>query len=145
SCGVDYVNDVHGFPYPEFYPELAAATSKLIVMHNVHGSGPTRKTVTDPATIMEKIQRFFDQRVNAFVCAGIAPERLILDPGMGFFLSSEPDASLVVLQNLQKLRAEFNLPILVGVSRKSFIRKITGKTAADAGYGTLAAELFAAR
>lgn len=145
ASGVSYLNDVHGFPHPEFYPELAAANAKLIVMHNVHGTEITRKVVTDPATVIEKIRRFFDQRVNALVRAGVSPERLILDPGMGFFLSAEPDASIVVLQNLQKLREEFKLPMLIGVSRKSFVRKITGRIATDAGYGTLAAELFAAR
>ncbi|MDQ2993644.1 MAG: dihydropteroate synthase [Pseudomonadota bacterium] len=143
SRGAAFINDVHGFPHPEFYPELAEAKCKLIVMHNVHGTGLTRKIVSDPKTILEKVRQFFDQRINALMRAGIDKSRLILDPGMGFFLSWEVDASIVVLQNLERLRAEFNLPMMVGVSRKSFVRTITARQATESGYGTLAAELYA--
>ncbi len=144
SRGVDFINDVRGFAHPEFYPELAEANCQLIVMHNVHGPKITELVLTDPKTIISKIFHFFDQRLNALNSAGIESDRLILDPGMGFFLSSEPEASLVVLQHLADLRAEFDLPVLVSVSTKSFIRKLTGKTAGESGFGTLSTELFAA-
>jgi len=142
--GVAILNDIHGFPYPAFYPELADADCKLIVMHNVHGTQPAKRIVTDATVIMSRIFEFFHERLSALMRAGIASERLIIDPGMGFFLSSEPEASLMVLQNLAQLRREFNLPVLVGVSRKSFIQKLTGQTVANADAGTLSAELFAA-
>jgi dihydropteroate synthase type 2 len=100
SRGVDFLNDVHGFAYPDFYPELADAECRLIVMHSVHGAQPAQRIVTDPAVIMSQIIEFFHQRVSALTRSGIARERLILDPGMGFFLSAEPEASLVVLQQL---------------------------------------------
>lgn len=142
--GVQIINDVHGFPHPYFYPELASSTCSLVVMQNIHGDKPAERIVTDPRTIMSKIYQFFDQRINALVNAGIAIERLILDPGMGYFLSSEPEASLVVLQNIRALKQQYNLPVLVSVSRKSFIQRITEQAPIMTGAGTLSTELFAA-
>ena len=77
--------------------------------------------------------------------AGIARERIVIDPGMGFFLSSRPEASLHVLARLGELKRAFGLPVLVSVSRKSFLRALTGRaSAAELDAATLAAELFAA-
>jgi dihydropteroate synthase type 2 len=91
------------------------------------------------------MHHFFVERLAALERAGIARERLILDPGMGFFLSSRPEASLLVLAGLGRLKREFGLPILVSVSRKSFLRAIAGHAAAaEIGAATLAAELYAA-
>ncbi len=77
--------------------------------------------------------------------AGIARERLIIDPGMGFFLSSRPEASLSVLAGVDRLKRRFGLPIMVSVSRKSFLGAIAGrKQSGELGAATLAAELYAA-
>jgi dihydropteroate synthase type 2 len=87
---------------------------------------------------------FFDSRVAALERAGVARERLILDPGMGFFLGGNCEPSLVVLRSLGSLRARFGLPLLVSVSRKSFLGTLTGRAVPERGAATLAAELFAA-
>ena len=75
--------------------------------------------------------------------AGIARERLILDPGMGMFLGADPAVSLTVLRDLPRLEERFGLPILISVSRKGFLRRLTGRKVAEIGPATLAAELFA--
>lgn len=142
--GASYINDIKGFPYPEFYPELASAEAKLIVMHSVQG-GVADRTSTVQGDIMVAVEDFFDARLNALTAAGISEQRLILDPGMGFFLSSRPEASLRVLQNIGRLKQKFNLPVLISVSRKSFLRTLSGRQAIDSGAITLAAELYAAR
>src|SRR5271156_3835799 len=88
---------------------------------------------------------FFADRVEALERAGIARERLIIDPGMGFFLSSRPEASLRVLTGLDRLKAAFDLQVLISVSRKSFLRAVTGRAAAsELAAASLAAELYAA-
>ena len=143
SQGVDYLNDIQGFPHAEIYPELAASRCKLIVMHAVQGLGRATQTDVPPGQIMDRIKRFFEQRIAALVMAGIARARLILDPGMGFFVGSNPQTSLTVLQGLPELKAAFELPLLVSVSRKSFLRAVTGRSAGRAGAATLSAELFA--
>ena len=144
SQDVDYLNDIQGFPDPQFYPLLAAARAKLIVMHSVQGRGRAEKMNVPPDRIMDRIKSFFDQRVAALVAAGIAEERIILDPGMGFFVGTDPQTSLTVLRRLPELKAAFGRPVLVSVSRKSFLRAVTDRPAEQAGAATLAAELFAA-
>ncbi len=66
-----------------------------------------------------------------------------LHPGMGFFLSPAPETSLHVLSNLQKLKSALGLPLLVSVSRKSFLGATVGLPVKDLGPASLAAELHA--
>ncbi|MFA7015614.1 MAG: dihydropteroate synthase [Bacteroidales bacterium] len=145
SQNVAYLNDIQGFPDAKIYPELAESNAKLIVMHSVQGRGRATEIDVPPQDILDRILRFFERRIHALTAAGIARERIILDPGMGFFLGSNPETSLTVLRNLPKIKETFGMKILVGVSRKSFLRKITKKQFPTASLAaTLAAELFAA-
>ena len=139
---VDYLNDIRGFPDAEFYPELAASRTKLVVMHSVRERGPATRVPVPPDGIFDRCIRFFQSRLSALINAGIDRRRLILDPGMGFFLSSDPEASLTMLRRLPDLKRAFGLPILVSVSRKSFLRELTGTPPEEAGPASLAAELF---
>lgn len=139
---VAYLNDIRGFPDPSLHPVLAACPARLIVMHQI-GERATREPVP-PGLVLESIHRFFDERLATLERAGIARQRLIVDPGMGFFLGSDTEASLAVLRALPDLRRRFGLPVLVSVSRKSFLRRITGEPIERIGPATLAAELFAA-
>lgn len=141
--GVDYLNDIHGFPDGALYLALAASDAKLIVMHAVQAQGRATKVDVPPEEIFDRVRRFFEARIAALTGAGIARERLILDPGMGFFLGSDPETSLTMLRRLGDLKNCFGLPLLVSVSRKSFIRSLAGRTVAEAGPASLAAEIFA--
>jgi dihydropteroate synthase type 2 len=143
--GVAFLNDIQGFPDPSFYPELAAASCRLVVMHAVHGRGRAQRVELTAGEVWDRIDAFFTSRLDALERAGVARGRLILDPGMGFFLSSRPEASLRVLAGLDRLKQAFALPVLVSVSRKSFLRAVTGReVASELGAATLAAELYAA-
>lgn len=141
---VDYLNDIQGFPFPDLYPLLAQSRAKLIVMHSVQGLGPATLVSVPPEEIFDRILRFFEARIAELEEAGIARARLILDPGMGLFLGKERDASFMVLRRLPELKAAFTLPVLISVSRKSFLRTLVGRDAQSAGPVSLAAELFAA-
>jgi dihydropteroate synthase len=144
SRGAAFLNDIQGFPHGSFYPELASSTCKLIVMHAVQGAGPARRLAIPAGEIWDRVLRFFEQRLKALVSGGIALDRIILDPGMGYFLSSSPEASLCVLANLSRLKRAFDLPTLVSVSRKSFLRATASQHTAGLGSATIAAELCAA-
>src|SRR5262249_20914307 len=142
--GVAYLNDIQGFPDPAIYPQLAVANCRLVVMHAAHGRGRAQSLDLEPEEIWRRIRDFFAERIPQLIKAGITRERLILDPGMGLFLSSRPEASLRVLRCLPELKQTFKLPILVSVSRKSFLRALTGRDdPATLGAATLAAELHA--
>ncbi|HEU0156314.1 MAG TPA: dihydropteroate synthase, partial [Stellaceae bacterium] len=143
--GVAFLNDIQGFPDPSFYSELAAAECRLIVMHAAQGRGRAQRLELSADEVWARIDAFFAERIAALEHAGIAHERLVIDPGMGLFLSSRPEASLCVLNSLDRLKRRFGVPVLVSVSRKSFLRAVTGRaSAAEFGPATLAAELFAA-
>jgi dihydropteroate synthase type 2 len=142
---VDYLNDIRGFPHTEIYPELARARAKLIMMHSAQQDVRASREEIAPDEILDRVLKFFESRIAALIAAGIARDRIVLDPGMGFFLGANPQASLTILKQLAAIRSAFGLPLLVSVSRKSFLRKITGRAPQNAGAATLAAELFAIR
>lgn len=141
---VDYLNDIHGFPDASLYPRLAKSGTKLVVMHSVQEHGRATRVETDPKTVLSRIETFFDRRIGALTAAGIARERLIVDPGMGMFLGTDPEVSLAVLRGLPQLKSRYGLPLMVSVSRKGFLRRIARRPVAQIGAATLAAELFAA-
>jgi dihydropteroate synthase len=90
----------------------------------------------DPASTM--------QASAALVRAGVKKERIVLDPGMGFFLGPDAETSFDMLRRIGDLRA-FGLPLLVSCSRKSFLGAVTGRPVNERGPASLAAELYAAR
>jgi dihydropteroate synthase type 2 len=142
--GVAYLNDIQGFSDPSLYPYLASSNAKLIVMHAIQRFGRAQKIAIDPSEIMGRIADFFDVRVDQLTHAGIARHRLIIDPGMGLFVGSRPEVSLMVLRRLSQLKSAFGLPVLISVSRKSFLRKLVNRSVREIGPATLAAEIYAA-
>jgi len=141
AAGADYLNDIQGFPFVDLYPELAASRVKPVVMHSVQGMGIATRVEVAPEAIFGRVVGFFEERIGALVRAGIARERLIIDPGMGLFLGSRCEASFAVLRRLSELRALLGLPVLVSVSRKSFLRTFLGRSARASGAATLAETL----
>lgn len=141
---VGILNDIRGFPDPSVWPVLASAQCQLIVMHQLQDGRADRRE-SDAEEVLDRVFRFFEARLEGLVGAGIAKERLILDPGMGFFLGSTPEPSVRVLQALTELKRRFGCPVLAGISRKSFLGALLGGRApSERGPATLAAELWAA-
>ena len=142
--GVEFINDIHGFPDRSVYPELLQAGVKLIAMHAVQAQGIATRENVSPAIIVDRIFAFFDKRVEQLLRV-FPRERIILDPGMGFFLSADARASVQALKAIGTLKARYGLPVLVSVSRKSFLGALSGRPAVEErAAATLAAELFAA-
>ena len=143
--GVGWLNDIHGFSDPALYPRFADSAARLIVMHAVQDRGLATRIDIPPDQIMARIYAFFDKRIAALQNAGIARDRIVIDPGMGFFLGTNPETSLEALRQTRTLSDRYGLPVLISLSRKSFIRAIAGRSANEALPATLAAELYAAR
>jgi len=146
-----YLNDIQGFPHPEVWEALAMARCDLVIMHSIQRRGPATRVAGEAVSIVDEIEAFFDDRIRALEDAGVARERMILDPGMGYFLGRGPTPSLAVLREIPRLRERFALPIFISVTRKSFLgalcRGPDGKPRPvnERGPATLAAELYAAR
>lgn len=143
AAGAAWINDIRGFPDASVHRELAASKAGLVVMHSVGGGTRATRLATDPEAVYRGILGFFDARVAELEAAGVARSRLVLDPGMGLFLGSGPEPSLLVLRRLGDLRERYGLPLLVSISRKSFLGKLTGHPVDKRGAASVAAELFA--
>jgi|SRR5579875_1435135 len=144
SAGAAFLNDIHGFGDPSLYPLLAAAECRLIVMHAVQTAGAATRVVTDTPAVRDGMCRFFARRLAALEAAGVGRDRLVIDPGLGYFLGSTPGPSLAALAGIRELKDTFGVPVLVSPSRKSFLRTLTGRDVTQSGPATLAAEIFAA-
>jgi dihydropteroate synthase type 2 len=120
AAGVAYLNDIHGFGDPDMYPALAASECQLIVMHAIQSAGSATRVVTDSAAVWDGTRRFFAVRLAALREAGISRDRLIIDPGLGYFLGSTPGPSLAALAGIRELKATFGVHVLASPSRKSF-------------------------
>jgi len=144
SAGAAWLNDIHGFGDPGLYPVLAASQCRLVVMHAVQEDGVATEAATDQAAVREGMYRFFARRLAALQAAGIGRDRLVIDPGLGYFLGSTPGPSLAALAGIRELKDTFGVPVLVSPSRKSFLRALTGRDVTGSGPAALAAEIFAA-
>lgn len=144
--GVSWINDVAGFRSPAAMAVVAAAppATRFVAMF-ARAAGPrAERRDHGAAGVLDEVHAFFGERIRAFAAAGVARDRLVLDPGMGFFLGRAAAPSLSVLRHLGALQREFG-PLLVSVSRKSFVGEVTGLPVDARGPGSLAAELWAAR
>ena len=149
TLGVDFINDITALRDPDSVAAVRDAGARLILMHSRASAARAERSEADPATIVDEILRFFEQRIATLTKAGIDRQRLIIDPGMGFFLGSNPEASLAVLRHLERLHT-LDVPILVSTSRKSFIGAVLGgqntpRSVRERGAGTLATEIWAAQ
>ena len=92
---------------------------------------------------MKRVTDFFDERIAELERDGVDRSQIILDPGMGFFLGAGPEPSIAVLRAIPMLRERYGLPVLVSVSRKSFLRRLADTSVQTMAPATLAAELSA--
>jgi dihydropteroate synthase len=134
DTGAMIVNDVWGLQRdPDMAHVVAGHEAPVIVMHNRDAADPTIDIVAD-------VTAFFERSLVIAARAGIALERIVLDPGIGF--GKTPEQSLTCIARLDAWRG-FGLPLLVGASRKRFIHSIVPSEPADRLGGSLAAHLLA--
>lgn len=121
AAGADLVNDVSGGTFDgEMLGTIAQLQVPVILMH-LRGTPATMQQLTHYQDLIGEIISFFQQQIQTALSLGIAPHRIILDPGIGFAKTAEQ--SLELLQQLGQFR-ELGFPLLVGPSRKSFIGHI---------------------
>jgi len=125
---------------------VAEAGVPVVLMH-MQGSPETMQNAPRYADVVSEIKAFFSERLEFARQQGIAEDRVILDPGIGFGKTLEHN--LEILHRLKEFK-EFGRPILIGVSRKSFIGKLTAREGQEPPpenrlEGTLVAELWSAQ
>jgi dihydropteroate synthase len=134
ETGAAIVNDVWGLQRdPDMARVVAEHDAPVIVMHNRDAADPRIDIVAD-------VTAFFERSLAIAARAGIARERIVLDPGIGF--GKTPEQSLICIARLDAWRG-FGLPLLVGASRKRFIHSVVPSEPAERLGGSLAAHLLA--
>ena len=134
AAGALIVNDVWGLQRdPDMAGVVAAHGAPVVVTHN-------RETVDPALDILADIEAFFSRSLDIAAGAGIARDRIVLDPGIGF--GKTPEQSLAAIAGLARLRA-FGLPLLIGLSRKRFINAVVPSKPQDRLAGSLAGAVLA--
>lgn len=119
--GADIVNDISGLRFdPEMVNVLKRKNVPVIIMH-MKGTPKTMQINPYYENVIEEIKDFFKERLEYLVKNDIDPERAILDPGIGFGKRQEDNEKIIA--NLDRFQ-ELNRPLLLGISRKSFIGNI---------------------
>lgn len=140
DAGAEIVNDVSGGTLDrELFAVVARHRAAVIVGH-MRGSPVDMQTHARYEDVTRDVTRELGRRVDAAVAAGVAKERILVDPGLGFAKTGEHN--LTLLAQLDALSV-LGCPIVVGVSRKSFLGKLTGKDAAHREQATAAANSIA--
>jgi dihydropteroate synthase len=144
ELGATMINDVTGVADPEARSVLCDSDASVVVMHSRSPEARARRdeSASTGGREVDGIVAYFQRRLGVLEDAGIARERLIVDPGMGFFLSSDAEASLAVLRGLERFRV-LGCPVYVSMSRKSFIGQVLGRPVDERGPGTLTTEVWA--
>jgi dihydropteroate synthase len=140
DAGASYVNDVTAFRHD---PDLAGLVAdRGVDCCLMHMLGEPRTMQEDPryADVVDDVKAFLEERMAAAVAAGIAEERIQLDPGIGFGKTLEHNLEL--LRRLDELAA-IGRPLVVGTSRKSFLGRITGRDVTERVHATVATTVIA--
>jgi dihydropteroate synthase len=140
AAGADMINDINGLRIPGALEVVAASDCGLCVMHML---GEPRTMQNEPAyqDVVAEVGAFLQQRVMQLQQFGVARARLCIDPGFGFGKTLAHNIELA--RNLPHLRQQLDLPLLVGISRKSLLRELTGRPVEQRLAGSLAAALAA--
>ena len=121
EAGTNLINDISAGTYDdEMFSVVADLKVPIILMH-IRGTPKTMQKLTDYQDLIGEIYKFLESRIEVAIRAGIEREKIIIDPGIGFAKNYEQN--LEIIRNLSRFKS-LNCPILVGLSRKSFIGQI---------------------
>jgi len=137
AAGADMVNDISGATFDQaMLPTVAELGVPIVLMH-LRGTPQTMQQLTNYQDLIGEILEFLQQRIHAAIACGIDKDRIAIDPGIGF--AKTYDQNLEILRRLAEFHA-LGCPLLVGVSRKTFIGHILQQPdPQQRGWGTAAA------
>jgi len=129
EAGVSFINDVSGFRDPLMRQVAIQANVPICLMH-MHQTPQTMQTEIPhyPQGIVSFLCEWFQRQVELLLAEGIREKNIILDPGIGF--GKTVAHNVEIIQNLRKIKA-LGFPVLIGLSRKSFLGKMTGLPVTD--------------
>ncbi len=140
AAGAAIINDVNGFEASGAFAAVAGSDCAICIMHK-QGSPENMQQAPQYGDVVREVGGYLGARVAAAEQAGIARERIVIDPGFGFGKTLEHN--LALLRGIGKLAP--GVPVLVGLSRKSMIGALTGREVGERVFGSVAAALIAAQ
>ncbi|MCZ6796250.1 MAG: dihydropteroate synthase [Planctomycetota bacterium] len=147
ASGADIINDVGACRDPGWIPVLRNNDVPVVLMHMRGTPEDMQQQTAYPRGVVEDVRDFLDERMESLEAEGIARDRFVLDPGIGF--AKEAQHNLQILSGLPRL-LELGRPLLIGASRKFFLGKLLGQGNDGPGrapegrdIGTVAANAFA--
>ena len=123
DCGVSIINDIRALEGDSRIPKLLASYGVSVVLMHMRGTPVTMQENTQYESVSKEVRDYLHERAKVALQAGIRRENIILDPGIGFGKSVE--GNFEILRSLSDLKA-LGFPVMVGLSRKSFISKMLG-------------------
>lgn len=140
--GIDIINDVAALTDEGAVELLACQADTGICLMHMQGVPENMQINPKYQDVVGEVARYLKARAAECIAAGIAPQRIVLDPGFGFGKTLQHNIAL--MRHLPELMAETGLPLLIGVSRKTMIGELTGEAnAAERVHGSVAAALAA--
>lgn len=139
-AGADMINDINGFRAPGAIEAVRDSDCGLCVMH-MQATPQTMQQAPAYHDVVREVIDFLRERVDTLERAGIARERICIDPGFGFGKTVEHNYAL--LRQLGRIRDELGLPVLAGLSRKSMVGAITGRPVEERMAGSVGGALAA--
>lgn len=139
DAGAAVVNDVAGLRDPAMAGVCAAAGAGVVVMH-MQGTPQTMQADPRYGDVVAEVGDFFAERLRTLEAAGLPPERVALDPGIGF--GKTMPHNLTLLARLGEYQ-RFGRPVVLGVSRKGVIGTVVGRERSERLAGSLAVACFA--
>lgn len=141
AAGASMINDVNALLAPGALAAVAASGVALCLMHK---QGTPASMQADPhyVDVVAEVLEFLDRRVAAVRAAGVATDRIVIDPGFGFGKTLEHNLEL--LRRLERFAAAGSV-LLAGISRKSMLGRLAGRAVEERVYASVAAALIAAQ
>ena len=137
AAGASMVNDVTALRGDSDSLKVVAQTGVDVCLMHMQGTPETMQESPAYQNVLDEVSHFFEDRIQACLNAGVSESSLLIDPGIGFGKRHEDNLALIA--NVERLKQRFGLPVLMGVSRKSFLGKITGADVSSREMETAAA------
>ncbi len=138
QAGASVVNDVSGLLADSKMSSVCAESDCGIIVMHMQGTPQTMQLTLAYVDVVAEVRAFFQSRLSDLASEGIGAERIMLDPGIGFGKTAEHNLQL--LSTLEQLRVE-GRPLLVGHSRKRFLKRLLGREVDERSSGTLGVAL----
>ena len=135
EAGAEIVNDISGLTFDPDMLEVCRLHDAGICLMHIQGTPQTMQQNPTYVDVVQEVIEFLQRQVDRCLMAGILPERMCVDPGIGFGKTAEHNLQL--LKSVSHLQRDLQRPVLIGHSRKRFLSKILGRSVEERESGTI--------